>query len=431
MILIVGGGLAGLSAAYELEKWGIEYLLIEKERTVGGLCRSVKEKGYTFDYSGHLLCIKDERLVEWIENLLDGKLNSFQRKASIYLKGSWVPYPFQGNLGFLHQEVMEECFADFLEKAAEDDRDSPFLEEDLGSWLIAMFGEGICKYFFAPYNEKLFGVPLKSLVPAGLEWSIPRPSVEQVVNGVFGAVNQGLGYNAIFHYPSRGGIEEIPKAIARKLKSVRCSCELKKFKWDERKAILGNGETVHYEEAISTVPLPELLGLLDPNPAWAGNRAGELRWVSVWVLNVGVARNEVLDQHWVYFPEDGFPFFRVGSYSSFGPHLVPPGKSSLYIEIPGHTVRKLGEENCLREALSALVRCGILRSQGEVEVVSPIFIPVAYVIHNRERLLLLPRILEQLEGLGIHCAGRYGLWGYGTMEDAISQGRALALRLMK
>ena len=38
MILIVGAGLAGLSAAYHLR--GLRYKLLERERRVGGLCRS-------------------------------------------------------------------------------------------------------------------------------------------------------------------------------------------------------------------------------------------------------------------------------------------------------------------------------------------------------------------------------------------------------
>jgi len=431
VILVVGGGLAGLSAAHELEKAGRDYLLIEKEKKTGGLCRSFQVKGYTFDYSGHLLCVKDEGVLEWIQDLLDGQISFFERRASIYVEGSWVPYPFQANLGFLPQKVMAECLADFLKQAATGGPASASNEEDLGSWLVSTFGEAICEYFFVPYNEKLFGRSLKELVPQGIEWSIPRPSIEGVINGAFGATNEKLGYNATFHYPRNGGIEEIPKAIASRLKSVRFSCDLKKVRWPERKALLGDGKEVEYEAMISTAPLPELLTLLDPSPPWANRGVKALKWVSVWVLNLGVRRQGVSDQHWIYFPEREFPFFRVGCYSAFGPHLVPAGCSSLYVEIPGHTVNQMGEENCIRETLHALVRCGILRSAGEVEVVFPLEIPVAYVIHDRERLQLLPTILDQLQEWGIHCAGRYGSWGYGTMEDAIIQGREVASRLLK
>ena len=55
-ILILGGGLTGLSTAYHLQQRGhTDYLLAERENAPGGLCRSIQKDGFTFDYSGHLL----------------------------------------------------------------------------------------------------------------------------------------------------------------------------------------------------------------------------------------------------------------------------------------------------------------------------------------------------------------------------------------
>ncbi len=50
--LVIGGGLAGLSAAWHL---GREATVLEAASVVGGLCRSYRRDGYTFDISGHLL----------------------------------------------------------------------------------------------------------------------------------------------------------------------------------------------------------------------------------------------------------------------------------------------------------------------------------------------------------------------------------------
>ncbi len=59
MILIIGAGLAGLSTAYHLgSKDG--YQICEKEGEVGGLCRSYEKDGFTFDYTGHLLHLRNE-----------------------------------------------------------------------------------------------------------------------------------------------------------------------------------------------------------------------------------------------------------------------------------------------------------------------------------------------------------------------------------
>ena len=53
MILIVGAGLAGLSTAFHLK--GLPYRIFEKEKEIGGLCRSYQIDGFTFDLTGHLL----------------------------------------------------------------------------------------------------------------------------------------------------------------------------------------------------------------------------------------------------------------------------------------------------------------------------------------------------------------------------------------
>lgn len=429
MFLIVGGGLAGLSAAYSLQEKNVDYLLLEAEKEVGGLCRSVREGGYTFDYSGHLLCLRNSEVLRWVNDLLEGELCCFEREASIYLKECLIPYPFQAHIGALPDQVMRECLGGLILMAVKEADEVSSCPEDLGSWLRSRFGEGICRYFFVPYNEKLFGVPIGELAYSGLEWSIPRPSLKEVIDGALGEINEKMGYNPVFHYPSTGGIERLPQALASRLRAIRSSCCLMALDWRKKLAFLNTGEIIPYENVISTIPLANLLRLLQPGLSWIEERAVSLRSVSVWVLNVGVRREGVSDQHWIYFPEEEFPFFRVGCYTAFGPHLAPPGCSSLYVEVAGHTVSKLGQKRWVQNTLEGLVRCGILRSADEVEVLRPILLPVAYVVHDRARLNHLPGLLGFLHENGIYSVGRYGSWGYGTMEDAILQGRDAAAKV--
>ena len=82
MILIVGAGLAGLSTAYHLSK--TPYRLYERETEVGGLCRSYRKDGFTFDYTGHLLHFRQPEIKALVERLLAGKLQKHSRKSFIY-----------------------------------------------------------------------------------------------------------------------------------------------------------------------------------------------------------------------------------------------------------------------------------------------------------------------------------------------------------
>jgi|YNPNPStandDraft_1061719.scaffolds.fasta_scaffold11165_4 protoporphyrinogen oxidase len=424
MILIAGGGLAGLSAAYHLNERGARYLLVEREAELGGLCRSLRKGDYTFDHSGHLLSFQDQGILSWVSSLMGDGLSCFERRSSVFIQGRYVPYPFQAHLGALPPRVRDECLADFVTEAL---RGGEGPCRDFVSWVERAFGRGMGRHFFFPYNRKLWGIPLEEIDPEELLWSIPRPSLSQVVEGALGGENRGMGYNPLFYYPKGGGIGELPRALARGLSGIRTGCGLERVRWADRTAVLDDGEEVRYEALISSVPLPQLLGMLRPMPEGLEGAGSSLRWVSVWVLNVGVRRPGVSDQHWVYFPEADYPFFRVGCYSSFAPHLAPEGASSLYVEVAGHAVR--GLDDWVRACLQGLVRCGILESLEEVEVADPLELPVAYVIHDRPRRDWLPRIRAFLEGNGIHPVGRFGAWGYGTMEQALIQGRDAARRV--
>ena len=68
--IIVGGGPAGLTAAYELTKHGVCPVVLEKGLIVGGLARTESYKGYYFDMGGHRFFTKSEEVKKvWREVL--------------------------------------------------------------------------------------------------------------------------------------------------------------------------------------------------------------------------------------------------------------------------------------------------------------------------------------------------------------------------
>lgn len=58
--LIVGAGISGLSLARSLK--GKSYLVVEKEPTAGGLCRTHYKNGYVWDFAGHFFHFSMRRL---------------------------------------------------------------------------------------------------------------------------------------------------------------------------------------------------------------------------------------------------------------------------------------------------------------------------------------------------------------------------------
>jgi protoporphyrinogen oxidase len=422
MILILGGGLAGLSTAYHLGE--TPHLVLEKEDRPGGLCRTRRRDGFRFDYTGHLLHLRHPRIVELVEELLPDGLFEQERRAVVHCRGRRLAYPFQANLHGLPPEVVARCLVDFARAAASPPPREPASFRD---WALASFGEGICAEFLFPYNRKLFGREPEDLTADWVSWAVPRPDLDQVVRGALGLENRGLGYNPTFRYPVRGGIEALPAALAARLPALRTRAEVVEVDLTARTATLASGEVLPWDRLVSTIPLPRLLRLLRGAPDDLVRAADCLRWTAVYDLNLGLDQPDLAGgDHWVYFPEPDAPFYRVGCYSNISRGLVPEGAGALYVEFPVPPGGIPDVETLERQALEGLHRSGHLTGEERVLVRDLAVIDPAYVVFDAERARTVPAVLARLREAGILSIGRYGAWTYSFMERALEDGMEAA-----
>ena len=114
-ILIVGGGLAGLTCAWELNRASRPYLLFEKEKEIGGLCRSVMTQGFSFDYTGHFLHFQKPEIKGWVLKLVGSRFKPRKRHAAIYSQGTYSEYPYQENNAGLPSHTVRENILGYLQ----------------------------------------------------------------------------------------------------------------------------------------------------------------------------------------------------------------------------------------------------------------------------------------------------------------------------
>ena len=425
-VLIVGAGLAGLSAAHALGER--PYVLVERESEVGGLCRSIREHGFTFDYTGHLLHMKRPEIRELVFELLgEAAFRKIDRHSGIYSHGTYTEYPFQVNTHGLPRSVVRECVMGFLDTLQ---KPHPTAEgASFHDWALATFGAGICKHFMFPYNGKLFRTDLHAMTADWVSWSIPKPTWADVVRGAQGTNHRAFGYNPSFLYPAAGGIDHLPRAFLGRIRPPMLSTGVVAIRARRREAVLSNGETIRYSEMISTMPLPRLVETIDDASAELKAAAASLRHVAVLNLNIAFDAPSPQPHHWVYFPEEQFPFYRVGIYSNLCPATVPAGTSSFYVEISCLPGEQPDVDALTRASADALRRVGLVPSHARLSVSRAVHIPYAYVVHDERRPPALRTIADQLERRGIFSVGRYGAWEYSAMEDALWHGRQAARRL--
>jgi protoporphyrinogen oxidase len=225
----------------------------------------------------------------------------------------------------------------------------------------------------------------------------------------------------------------LPQSFLPAVRGIAYDTELVEIETTRRRAVFRDGRqgtrVEEYEALVSTIPIPELVRRCVDLPRAIKDAAAGLRWVSVYNVNLGVARERVSDKHWIYFPEPEYPFYRAGFPMNFAPALGRPGTSSLYVEISHRPNEVVPPAQLLDMVRQGMERAGIFRKDDEILVADVKDIHYAYVLFDRHRAKTLPAILGELERRGIHSIGRYGRWEHTSMEDAIAQGKRLAEKL--
>jgi len=418
MILVVGAGLSGMS--FSLHAREDDVLLVEKEREVGGLCRSIRVEGFTFDYTGHLLHLRDPSMEGWVKEVLpDWRLH--HRRAAIHLGRTLIPYPFQANLWALPPSLKRECLEGYRRREAKG--------EGFVSWVKGNFGEGMAHHFFLPYNRKLWLYPLEEMAPEWAERFIPIPDPSQVEEGAKAPPNRNYGYHHRFLYPSSGGIGAFSEALGKGIKNLLLGKELVALRIAPKEAVFSDGEIIRYDRLIATLPLVELLRRIEDLPEEGEEWLRRLRYVSVTALHLGIEGKVNFPYHWIYFPEPEYPFYRVGFPSSLSPSMAPQGMRSMTVEVAHLPDQSLDRESLKDGCLRGLRRSGLLEEGERVVVMRVSEIRHAYVFFDRWRGENLSRIMAFLRKGGIYPLGRYARWEYSTMEDALREGRALAREL--
>jgi protoporphyrinogen oxidase len=426
-VVILGAGLTGLSTAYHLQTTGFSnFRIFEKNATPGGLARSVKHDGFTFDFTGHALHINNNYFQSFVNNMISTQfLAAINRNSYIYSHNTYTPYPFQMNLYGLPPHVIRDCILGFVTRKKTHTKSKSFYE-----WVCKHFGTGLGKHFFFHYNTKQLAYDLKKIHPSWTSRFVPQINLKEFLDGALQPHSKKkIGYNHSFFYPKHGGIQSFVDAIARQIKTPphlkykAVSIDLK-----SKTIYFQNGQHEKYEKLISTLPLPELLTILDePTSSSLQQARFKLTCNAVLNFNIGLAVPNLTKKHWVYFPEKNYPFYRLGFWHNFSSSLTPPGCSALYGEIsyqPGtKTQRQL--HNATQTSIKQALRLFKL-NKNHILTEKILHLPYAYVIYDFWRQQHLKKLLIRLQDYDIYSVGRFGAWKYSSMQEAILDGQHVA-----
>ena len=469
--VVIGAGPTGLSTAYHLGK---DTLLLERNDTVGGWCRSIEDQGFTFDYAGHIMFSNDPYVLELYQTLLGDNLHWQNREAWVYSKGVHTRYPFQGALFGLPPKVITECITGAIEArygAAAQPAPTPGAADCKGvggdvkdlddccadgaaptgttvsaasvaaapraaeaprnfeEFIYKVWGAGIAKHFAVPYNRKLWTVPLAEMETSWLGGRVPLPDLNEIIEGALEPVARPMGPNARFGYPLTGGFEALMKGFLPHIKgTIETNAKVAEVVPHEKIVALTDGRRFHYDQLVSTMPLPELVKLIGENaPPEIHAAALGLRHISIRCVNLGIDREKITDKHWIYYPEDSI-FHRIFVQGNASPHCNPPGGFGLTCEISysEHKPLPVDGDALVARCMADLVKVGLITADDKLLTSSLVDMPFAYVLYDHARAENVSVIRSWMAQHDIVLAGRYSEWEYYNSDHAFLAGRKAA-----
>jgi protoporphyrinogen oxidase len=448
--VIIGGGPTGLSAAYHLPA---DTVLLERNQTIGGWCRSIEDNGFTFDYAGHIMFSNDPYVLKMYEVLLGDNVHWQNREAWVYSKSVYTRYPFQGALYGLPPKVItecvmgaidarygndeaeaaeaqqvEDCCADGTADVCNTDKSVKGEVKNFEQFIYKVWGKGIAKHFAIPYNRKIWTVPLNEMETSWLGGRVPLPNLEEIISGALEPVAKPMGPNARFGYPLKGGFQALMDGFKPHIKGkVECNADVVQVLPREHVVALADGRRFRYDNLVSTMPLPELVRLIgDEAPEEVRAAAKGLRHISIRCVNIGIDR-VATDKHWIYYPEDSI-FHRIFVQGNASPQCNPPGGFGFTCEISYSPYKPLpvdGDELIAR-AIEDCRKVGMIQPGDKILAANQVDMPIAYVLYDHNRAQNVETCKNWLKQFDITLAGRYSEWEYYNSDHALLAGKKAA-----
>ncbi len=442
-VWVLGGGLAGLSAAHQLTGDGVPVTVLEKEARVGGLARSYESGGFTHDLGPHRFHTQDPELLEHVRELLGGRLEERTRRSRIQLEGRFFDYPLRVKNAFLKMPPLTtaKIVVDYLTAKAggiiHPSRDRNFEE-----WVVSRFGRKMYEIYFKVYTEKMWGLPCTEL---SADWAAQRITLlslwDTLVKTVFRRENVPRTYVSRFYYPRTGGIGAIGEAYAERIVEgggeIRLNTKVDDVGVEDgRVTYVGlNGGRVEVGEedvVFSTIPLTDFVRAVKPKPPEGVVEAAEkLRFRSINLINMRFDRDRVSLDNWIYLPEPRFIANRLSESKNFSEANAPEGKTIVAAELTcrrGDEVWNAGGE-LGGSVVEEMASMGLV-DEGEYMGCEAHGMEYAYPVYDIGYRENLKTILDYLNSMvNLRVFGRNGLFRYNNMDHSISMGLTAAKSL--
>ncbi|NNL64894.1 MAG: FAD-dependent oxidoreductase [Myxococcales bacterium] len=457
-VVVLGGGLAGLSCAYEMARKGLRVTVVEREPAVGGMATSFEEGDratagepdsdyWSYDFGPHRFHTDEKELLGHIQEILGENQVWRKRLSRIFLFDRFYNYPLelQNVLRNMHPFEIVRILFDYVWVRLQDAlRLKDYQDRNFSEWVEKRFGRALADIFFIQYTEKAWGIPATEISSV---WASQRISLlsltDTIIKTVFRPRNAPRTLVTDFVYPRLGGIGELARGYQRRIEAmggtviadapaIRIHREGARVTGIEYRRD-GERQMLEGDHYISTMPVTELARRVTPRAPDAVHQGLQgLGYVSVVFVYLRVARDKITDDHWIYLPQKHLKVHRISEFKNFSPVAAPPGKTMVCAELTcrvGDELWRGTDEELTEIATKDLATVGLIEPH---EVFGSFIkrIPFGYPLYDLDYEGNLKAVMDFVHAFeNLESGGRQGLFRYNNMDQSIEMGRMMAARL--
>lgn len=430
-IVIVGAGLAGLTAASHLRRHGFPVRVFEAGKHLAGLARSERDTdGYTYDFGAHFIT---NRLAAAVGCSATCK-HMPRYGETVWHRGGKYSYP----LGLMRSPTFVGSAAWW--KLSKMFRRRP---KNAGDWFRQAYGRALADRVAIPLTEAWSGAPADELSPSvgnKFATSLPRTLMIKSV-GKLTKRTVAVGYSGtvkesgnVWHVYPDGGIGAVCDRLASEVQdSIQTQSPVQEIhvRDDRVHAVKVNEELIPCSAVISTAPVTILPKLLRGTSKL--DHLAKFRYRPMVFVNLKFNGPSGLPDVVTWTPGTETPFFRLSDIGLGLPFLVPAGKTMVTCDIGcqmGDETWNAPAERLVEQCLAGLetIVPGISKRYEGCRVMKT---PLAYPVYLQE--YEDHRLSWERDGTGIDglvSVGRNGEFSHILMEDVYWRTRFRMTRLM-
>jgi protoporphyrinogen oxidase len=439
---VIGGGPAGLTAAYLLSKSGVSVDVYEADSQVGGMAKSIQLWGQTVDIGPHRFFSSDSRVNRlWLEVAGDD-YKMVDRLTRIYYQDKFFYYPLQPMNALITMGIREAmlCAASYFKEQLNGNRDAV---NSFENWVVNRFGRRLFTIFFKTYTEKLWGIACNDLDADFASQRIKKFSLGEAIRSAFRLSNQQ--HKTLvdkFAYPIQGTgmiYHRMAEAVQRSDHSnVYLGTPVRGVVADDHNIIgiqLADRSQKRYDHVISTMPLTQLVKSLKPLPQPVVKAVSALNYRNTIIVYLYCRHAHLFPDQWLYIHDPRLLMGRCTNFRNWIPELFgsDPGTILALEYWCNHDdpLWSQPDDVLIKQGKAEIIKTGLIGDPGTVLQGAVRRIPRSYPVYRRGYKHNLNLVASFLDGFAnITAIGRYGSFKYNNQDHSILMGILAAEKIV-